>query len=295
MSIALVTPSCAADYEQCRLLVETTNRCIHRDIPHYLIIDRRDVPRFQSLTSPRTRILVSEAMLPAWLAPDPAHRHQWTSARTPPVVNWVIQQLLKLSVFDAIPEDLVVFCDSDMAFVRPFDLIARVVHPPDRISLLRVEQNPGPQWTTWREAAFHLLGLQEGSGPVIDYIGNMITWQRKHVLALRARIEAIHGRPWIEAVARCATLSEYILYGTYIEHVVGLEDSGHIIDNHPAIKASWGTKLNDADALQRFFQYLEPGIVGVMIHSRDAVPVARYREHVLSLIQTATPRGGPPA
>ncbi len=289
MSIALVTPSCAADYEQCRLLVETANRCIHREIPHYLIIDRRDVPRFQSLASPRTRILISEELLPAWLAPDPEHRHRWTSARTPPVVNWVVQQLLKLSVFDVIPEDLAVFCDSDMAFVRPFDLAARLIHPPDRIALLRVEQNPGPLWSTWREMAFSLLGLHDRSGPVIDYIGNMITWQRKHVLALRNRIEDIHGRPWIEAAARCATLSEYMLYGTFIEHVVGLEESGHLIDNRPAIKASWGTKLNDAEALRRFLADMEPGIVGIMIHSRDNVPVASYRDQVLALIQRATP------
>ena len=165
-----------------------------------------------------------------------------------------------------------------------------MIHPPGRIALLRVEQNPGPMWSTWREVAFRLLALRPHPGPVIDYIGNMIMWQREHVRALRKRIETHHGRPWIEAVAQCATLSEYILYGTYIEHVVGLEESGHIIDNRPAIKASWGAKLDDPEAIQRFFEDLEPGIVGIMIHSRDAVPVARYREHVLSLIQKATPR-----
>ena len=80
-----------------------------------------------------------------------------------------------------------------------------------------------------------------------------------------------------------------MLYGTFIEHVVGLEESGHLIDNRPAIKASWGTKLNDAEALRRFLADMEPGIVGIMIHSRDNVPVASYRDQVLALIQRATP------
>lgn len=291
MKLALITPSYAGDLDLCRLLVETAKRCLRGDVTHYLLIDRRDVHLFGDLASARTRILVAEDLLPDWIARDPTQRHVWTSKRTPPIYNWVLQQLLKLAVFDAIREDLVVFCDSDVAFVRPFDLPARVVLE-DTVAFLRVEETPGPQWRAWQDVAHHLLGLQNTDRPIINYIGNLIAWRRENVMALRRHIEALHRRPWLEVVAGQTTLSEYQLYGIFIEQVLGLDAAGHRIENTAIIKPSWGVTLDDPRALDRFFAEFEPGHVGVMIHSRDQFPVARYRDRILALIQQAQTAGG---
>ncbi len=44
----------------------------------------------------------------------------WLSLRAPPVRGWIMQQIKKIAAIKAVPEQTVVFCDSDTAFFRRF-------------------------------------------------------------------------------------------------------------------------------------------------------------------------------
>lgn len=287
MSLALVTPSYAPDLERAELLVESVARCLPADLRHYLVVDRLDLPRFRHLASPRTTLLAVEEVLPHWIYRVPGRRDTWISRRSPPIYNWVIQQLVKLSIFGVIDEDVAVFCDSDNTFIRPFDPRQRLFKD-GRLGLLRVAQT-WPELDHWRNVAGLLLGRPEPL-PADNYIGNLIAWRREVVTALHQRIEACRGLPWLEAVTQHAYLSEYVLYGVFVDHVLGLESAGHVHNNEPLIHAAWDQPVESVAALDRLLTGLQPSHVGLMIHSKDGLPVADYRERIRSLFPSAPPR-----
>ena len=282
MNLALVTPSFAPDFERCRLLVETVHRFVEGVRCHYLVIDRRDLALFRPLASHTTRILIAEDILSQPIQRDPDDPEQWVGPDGHPITNWVFQQLVKISAADALDEDLLVFCDSDNAFIRPVDLAARLMHD-NKPALFRVEETR-PDLEVWRNAAADLLGLPR-EVPAFNYIGNLITWNRRHVRAMQRRIESVHGEPWINAMARHPMISEYMLYGLFIDHIIGIEASGHAHRSDPLIKASWEHPLQTEADLDAFFSSFDPSHIGVMIHSKDKLPPDRYRERVLSVIQ----------
>src|SRR6202043_589722 len=97
-SYALVTPSFNLDAERCRLLVESVDRWVAPGVRHYLVVDRRDLTLFNSMRTARTEVLVVEDITPRWLIRVPAIRRFWLSLRSPPVRNWIMQQVIKLSI-----------------------------------------------------------------------------------------------------------------------------------------------------------------------------------------------------
>jgi Family of unknown function (DUF6492) len=275
---ALITPSYWRDFERCKLLVESVEHCLTDASRHYLVVDRRDVPLFQPLTSSRTHLLVVEDLLPTWIFRAPGLKKWWLSLRTLPIRNWILQQLVKLSVCDAIDEDVLVFCDSDNTLLRPFDLSLRLMQD-DRLALLRVNFQNRDVYE-WTDSAKQILGLADRVIPPVTYVANLIAWHRTNVIALRQHIEALHSRHWIEVVCQHRNISEYMLYGIFVEHVLGLQAAQHVLTDTELIKPSWSYPLKDAVKLQEFFSTLDETHVGVMIHSKDDVPVEIYRDRI---------------
>jgi hypothetical protein len=283
MKFTLVTPSFAPDFERCRLLVETVNRFVAGIQCHYLIVDRRDLALFRSLTSHTTRILIAEDILDRPIQRDTNDPDQWIGPDGHPITNWVFQQLVKISSADAVDEDVLVFCDSDNAFIRPVDLAMRLLYE-NKLPLFRVEKTR-PELEVWRDAAADLLGLPRHDVPAWNYVSNLVSWKREHVRAMQRRIETVHGIPWLTAMSRHAMVSEYMIYGIMIDHLIGIEASGQAHRCDPLIQASWEYPLRTEADLDAFFSSIVPGHIGVMIHSRDNVSPDRYRDRVLSVIK----------
>jgi Family of unknown function (DUF6492) len=123
---AIVTASYAPDFERCRLLCETMDEFVTGASHHYILVEGRDVPLFRQLQT-QTRTVVDERdLLPPWLHAwwDPAsflRRRIWLSLRTQPLRGWHVQQLRRIAVGYHVGEDTLVYCDSDVAFLKPFD------------------------------------------------------------------------------------------------------------------------------------------------------------------------------
>lgn len=274
MGYAIVTPSFGPDFERCRLLCRSVQEFLEGDYRHYLIVDRRDLALFRSLEGPRTEVRTVEEHLPWWLRRLPGARRWWLSLKTPPVRNWILQQLVKLSVAEFLDEPNIVFTDSDVVFIRPF--YVNDLSPGGSLRLFRVPgaANQMPH-NLWHETSARLLGLPSSKYFGSTYIGNMITWRRENVRALYRRIESVSGRPWLETVARQWHLSEYILYGVFVEHVLK-GDTGHEFVDTPICHISWDyTFQTDAD-VERFFSEVQPYHVAVMMSSKQNIEPMRY-------------------
>ena len=136
-----------------------------------------------------------------------------------------MQQLTKLCADVVTERENIIFIDSDIEFIRQLQA-TRFFHQ-DALRLHRkpMEMSDGVH-LKWHHAAAELLGLPRqyfGS----DYIAPLATWRRSNLIRLKRHIESCTDRPWHKAVGRRVTVSEYILYGVFVEHVMGVENSGH--------------------------------------------------------------------
>lgn len=281
--LAIVTPSYSRDFDRCRLTVESIDRYLSNELKHYLIIDRRDIPMFRALEGSRTQIVVAEELLPPWIVRLPKVRKVWMSFKTLPVRSWLVQQLMKLSVPKLIDADIYCFVDSDVAFVRPMS--SHALMEGDQVRLFRRPNHANiPTHRAWHRAAARLLGLEEREYFGSDYIGNMIVWRRDRLLDLHRHIEQVTGKQWLRAVASQLHLSEYILYGVYVEHVLGITEAGHVGQSHDLCHCSWDYKINGPDDLGEFFnQPIDPAVAGVLVQSNLGLPVDLYVAHVRRL------------
>ena len=216
---------------------------------------------------------VIEDLVPSWLHRLPFSRRFLFSTRTRPVRNWIFQQLVKLSIAEHVDVDNLVFVDSDVAFVRSFDPEMLI-----RDGKLRLFRAPGAARLEthfrWHRSAAGLLGLEERDYLGADFIGNLITWRRKHVLDLHRRIEDVSGTSWQRAIARTWHLSEYILYGAFVEQL--LEGGSHYYTSESLCQISWEYQVDDLASLERVFSEIRPEHVAIMVDAKLAIPATHY-------------------
>ncbi|MGF1567824.1 MAG: DUF6492 family protein [Nodosilinea sp.] len=277
MTFGLITPSYAPDFERCKLLCETREQFLPSSVMHYIVVDKRDVSLFKALSNRRTEILTVEDILPWWIQRIPFANQGWISLKTLPIRNWILQQLVKLSMAQVISEDVLGFVDSDVAFVRPFDPQNFV-----RMNQVRFYREPNsipPQWSNfqkWYRTASNLLNTPQVSYPAPNFIGDLITWRRDVVLKLHSHIEAQSGRSWLETLAGTLHWSEYILYGMFVEYVLK-DTSGHYYDEkYPGLQYFSTEDMSTQDILE-FLAGIEPHHVTVMISAKAKIPVERYK------------------
>jgi hypothetical protein len=276
LSYALVTPSFRLDLERCRLLTDTVERWVAPHVRHYLVIDRRDVAMFKPLVSARTELLVVEDITPRWIFRIPGIRRFWFSLRTVPMKNWILQQIVKISVPEVVKEDVLLYTDSDTFFVAQFDprSLERDGKPP-------LFMEPGqrgliPNNDKWNDAAARLLGLPELKSYDENFIGNVITWRRENALAMRDRIEATTRRDWELSLAPMITFSEYILYGAFCHRVLG-EKSGHWDDGVVRTLTYWLTTPLTIAGLKELKQNQQPHHHSAMISAKSRTSVEDIR------------------
>jgi hypothetical protein len=197
--------------------------------------------------------------------------------------NWIIQQIVKLSIAKHITEDVLIFVDSDVAFVRPFDVQNFIKNNQVRLYSQPKVITPEIQplaIAKWSEVSNKLLGLPPVSYPTANYVGNFITWKRENVLLLHQYLEKIHGKNWVEVIANSWHLSEYVLYGTFVELILK-EESQHYYDARMVCHDYWQTTPMSDLEIKNFFLNLPDEYFAVMISAKSRTPVHSYSSYIL--------------
>ncbi len=285
MKFALITPSYAPDFERCRLLCESVDRFASPEITHYVLVDRRDETLFQQVASPRRRIITVESILPRWLFRLPGAKRWWMSLKTLPVRNWILQQIVKLSMAEVIHDaDVFIYVDSDVTFVKPFgpDRFLR----DDLVRLNRVHYQ-GADHERWLQSAADILGLPRDAPPRVNYVASLVTWRRDRLQDMYRHIERVSGKSWRRAILKHLHFSEYTIYGVFVECILGLEQAGHSPSDDPILHLSWGHDLSTQAGVDAFLATIRDEEIGIMIHSKDAVPLDRYRPAIERLWERA--------
>jgi hypothetical protein len=275
-SYALVTPSYWMDVERCRFLLETAERWVPPNVRHYLVIAHRDLPLFRPMLTTRTSLLVVEDIIPRWLFRIPGLRHFWVSLRSRPVKNWILQQIVKLSAPAAIAEDVLLYADSDMFFIAPFDPTS--FERDNSVPLFAETGQRGliPSNDEWQGVCAKLLGIPAEEGFDINYVGQLIWWRRQNALAAVRRVQEATGKDWQQAIAPLSGFSEYILYGLHADKILG-PNSGHWHDDVIRTLCYWETAPLNLRDLEAFKSKRAPYHHSAMISAKSGTSVADIR------------------
>ena len=282
-SAAIVTPSYAGDFERCRLLCESMDRFVTGYDRHYLLVAGHDVERFRILETDRRVVVDERDLLPAWLhaVRDPTvffRRHIWLSTRLAPLRGWHVQQLRRIAFAEKAEQEVLVYCDSDVVFLKPFHCSA--FWQGEKVRLYRRDGGMNALvdlgHRQWSANAGQALGLPAGQETEHDYITTLISWRRDSVVGMLRHIETLHEKPWIRAVAADRRFSECILYGRYVDEV--LAGRGHFHDDRAFCHVLWFGHELDTGGLEKLIAEMEAHQVAIGIQSfieTDLEPLRR--------------------
>lgn len=285
MKTILVTPSYAPDLERCRLLVESVEKYAVGIDKHILVIDRRDAAAFSDLRRANVELVFKEDLLPSWVRQMSFNRRWWWSGKTLPVRGWVMQQVVKLSIAEHFDADIILFADSDMLFVRPFDastLVRSNSLGDQQVRLYRDERKPhfytDRRYKNWYGYAAKTLGLQAETRMEGAYICQLASWHRPVVLQLLRHLEQQHVRPWQQVIMRSLDISEYVLYGVFVENY--LHDSSHYFDSELLCHSSWYYDIGDRKSLNSYLGSARIEQVAVHLQSNLGISVEQYSSQI---------------
>ncbi|MBB4002791.1 DUF6492 family protein [Aurantimonas endophytica] len=286
MQTAIVTSSYRGDLERCRLLCESIDRRVTGHTRHLILVESRDVALFRGLAGPRREIVDERDLLPFWLRPFPdplslGRRRFWLSPMGPPLRGWHVQQLRRIAMAAALDETVMVSVDSDVVFLRPFDV--GWFHEGEKVRFYRrpgalaaLEPGAREEHRKWSRKAGQLLGIDRPEETDTGYIATLIAWRSDTVREMLGRIESRTGRSWASALAATRTLSECTLYGRFVDEIEARPDR-HSPGDVNLCHMYWTGQALGAEALHDFAADLEPHQVAAGIQSFTGTDPALIR------------------
>lgn len=273
-SIAVLTPSYAGDLELCRDLHESVLENTDSSVVHYVVLPARDIPLFSSLRGPRTVLWPQSELLPDRFVSLPiANIHVNCRHPLPPVRGWIIQQIVKIAAASRIEADSVLVVDSDIVFVRP--ITAAVFRQRGSVRFYRKEEVIDahmPRHVVWHNVARGLLGLPPADPPYPDYVSSLTAWDPRHVAAMQRRIEEIGKEPWTDILAAQLHVSEWTLYGTFVDNILGPEARAFTAAA-TLCHSYWDATPLDAAGAMAFLSGIQEEDIAMMISSKSRTPL----------------------
>ncbi|MEV0381968.1 DUF6492 family protein [Nonomuraea sp. NPDC050643] len=271
-ALAVVTPSFRPDADlfahlHASVLEHTTDETVH-----HVIVPPADKELFSRHAGPRCRIWTAPELLPRRYVPVP-RANMWVNALRPwpPVRGWVLQQALKLAATARIEADAVLIADSDVVLVRPVKVAEFRTD-----GRLRLYRNEGAvhagmaRHVRWHQVARELLGLPAAPAPPLhDYVNSLAFWDPAVVRALERRITETTGRHWLDAFNARLHISEFILYGVFVDEPHGDPPAGDTSICH----TYWETTPLDEESALAFADRLDPRAIGMMISAKSGTPL----------------------
>lgn len=272
--LAVITPSFRPDAELFADLHASVLRHTGERVVHHVIVPDVDRELFGRFAGPRCRVWTASELLPARYVRVPRMNYRVNVRRPwPPVRGWVMQQALKIAAAAALDTEVVLMADSDVVLVR--DVSARTFTVDGKIPLFRMVDavHAGmPDHVAWHRIARRLLGLPPFTAlPQPDYVSALNVWHPATVRDLQARVARVTGRHWMDAFTAQLQISEFILYGVYVDEILAGSGSswpGDISFCHNY----WETVPLDRAGAVAFADRLDPAAVGMMISAKSHTP-----------------------
>jgi hypothetical protein len=250
-------------------------------------VPRSDLKLFGRLAGPRTHIHCETDFLPRTFVPVPFINIKVNlRCPLPPVRGWIQQQVIKLAAVAASKEEAVLIADSDVEFFRRFTAEIFI-----RDGNVRFFCNPNhvderlPRHMIWHRVARELLGLPPAEPPYPDYISSLLVWDPRIVRRMLARVTAMTGRPWSTAIGGQLHFSEFVLYGVFVDNLVGAPGNSFVSDD-PLCRSHWEPVPLTPDSAAEFIRGVRPTDVAALIQSKSRTPL-EVRVATLAALRSA--------
>jgi hypothetical protein len=302
--LAVVTPSHRGDWPLFCELHESVLEHAPAGTIHQVIVPDLDVGLFQAAAGPRCQVVPETSLYPAGYMPVPrvantllralpgfpaTARIAAVNRRHPlrPVRGWVMQQALKLEACARSDADVVLLLDSDVALVRPVHAAA-LRHD----GIVRFYRQPGaidatlPRHAQWHAVARRLLGLAAPRLPAPDYVSSLAVWDPLIVRQLLARVAQVAGEPWMDAVTRLPSFSEWTLYGVYIDEFCPA--AARAAADSSLCHSYWTPAPLTAEHAADFVARARPTDIAILIQSKSGTPIEVRRAALRSFTAGST-------
>lgn len=273
--LAVITPSFRGDAELFADLHRSVLEFTPPDTVHHVFVPPGDRTLFSRYAGPRCRVRTKNELLSRrYLRIGRSDLYVNARRPWPPVRGWVTQQAIKLAATAEVDADVVLLADSDVVLVRPVtaDRFRAEGHP----ILYREDQGVTADMTRhviWHRIARELFGLPPAPPPPLpDYVSPFNFWDPAIVRALQHRIQETTGRHWLDAFTGQLHISEFILYGVFVDGVLsaaGPRPPTDVLVCHNA----WQRTPLDRDGAIAFADRLPPEAVAMMISAQSRTPL----------------------
>ncbi|RBQ21770.1 hypothetical protein DP939_03505 [Spongiactinospora rosea] len=272
--LAVVTPSYPPDLPLFADLHESVLAHTQDATIHHVYVPPGDLRLFSRFQGPRCRVSVRSRALPRRYLRLPSSEIYVNARRPwPPVRGWITQQAIKIHATASADADVVLIADSDVVLVRPTKA-ERFVRD-GQVVLYREDDAVHASMTRhviWHQVARRLLGLSPPpSLPLPDYVGPMIPWDPAIVRAMQRRITEVTGRHWLDAFTAEMHISEFILYGVFVDEVLGQSQESPPVDT-TFCHTSYDPDPWDEATAVAFAGRLGPQAVGMAISAKSNTP-----------------------
>jgi hypothetical protein len=271
-SLAVLTPSHGPDVELFRDLHASVLRNTPPSVVHHVLVPRRDLKVFSEFSGSRCVLVDEREVLPPGFLRTGT---RWTiNVRRPypPIRNWILQQIIKLSAASLLRTDAVLLVDSDVAVVRPFEADdvwsphgPRTYRKPDAVD------GRLPRHVLWHDAARDLLGTGRRATPLADYVSSFMLWKPSVLRDVLQRVEQVTHQPWPTAVGARLHFSEWTLYGVYVDEVLTPPTSAFTTDDR--CHNYWDPHPLDATGAVDFAAGIPSSALAMMISAKSRTPL----------------------
>ncbi|MDE2446303.1 MAG: hypothetical protein KGO94_08995, partial [Alphaproteobacteria bacterium] len=268
---AIITPTYHLDYDQFALMCESMDRFVVGKWHHYVVVNATDYAMFAKFAGPRRTVLENTKILPKWLRyvgklPRVRSGNFFFSWRTGFFFGWHMQQLVKIAMAYYIKQDAMMLVDSDLFFIRRFNLDSMI--KDGRLPFVRLGEDlnqTGAEPPPMFQHAIKLLGLSR-SIPTFAYAYNIVVWDRKTVLEMCAFLEKKYNKHWIATLSGLQTISEGSLYGLFVDYVLA-DKNRFAHENYYLTKTVHGDHAIHGAELEEFVSNIEGHAVALGFQS----------------------------
>lgn len=272
--LAVITPSFGPDASIFQDLHQSVVLHTPPSTIHHVVVPRGDRATFARFAGSDCAVWTEPQLLPRRYLRTRV-RGMWTNLRRPwpPVRGWVLQQALKIAAAGSMQTTAVIIADSDVVLVRSVDL--NDVLQDGEVNLYRLDgavHDGMERHVRWHRVARRLLGLDTVVRPPLhDYVSSFNVWDPSVVRRMQARISEVTGRHWMDAVTAELQVSEFVLYGVYVDEVLGGRGPGGYLDA-AFCHNYWDTTPLDRARAEVFAAAVPREVLAVMISAKSRTP-----------------------
>jgi hypothetical protein len=273
--LVVITPSFRGDAELFADLHRSVLTFTPADTVHHVFVPPRDRPLFSAYEGARCRIWTSPEVLPRrYIRLGGSDSYVNMRRPWPPVRPWVTQQAIKFAAAAQVEPKAVIVADSDVVLVRP--VTADRFMADGRLILYREEKGVTEEMerhVIWHRVARELFGLPEAPPPPLpDYVSSFNIWQPAVVRRIQQRIAETTGRDWLDAFTAQLHISEFTMYGVYVDEVDSVGSSLPPADTMICHNTWQTTPMSHEEAIA-FAEQLKPEAVAMMISAKSRTPL----------------------